>query len=737
MTRFLLLLLVGCADHTKNTDSAEPASSWDGLCETSFHYSPSATVDGVRLVGEFNNWDSSATPLDEWTEGQWSTSMRLPPGTHAYRFVEYTEWEYDGALVEVCDPSADLAICDASTFADRDWAQECTNGSIDCDSMIQVPDCHSPQIHIQNVNVNRAEGHVELSFRAVPGTEGDPNLSVQVLVGGVSVEATEADGLFHVEQSGLEPGRIQFDLQVTDDSGETNSVSVPIWTDEWNWDQAVIYHALIDRVANGNPDNDPALETTHPITDWAGGDIEGLTMALPYLESLGINTIWISNPQLGPEGAWDGDCGATYSGYHGFWPVSWDQTDPRLGGENLKSFIDAAHDRKMRVIMDWVGNHVHSDHELAQDTSAFHPEALCKDTNWEGVQNWDTIPESCWFTSYMPDADHTQPGISTEIVEMGVQWATEYELDGLRVDAAKHMPHTVSYNLRSRVHAALEHEGSGFDFNLIGETFDQAELINAYIGPNKLHGQFDFPLYWTLRSAFVDDSVSVASAVQTAASIHDRYPQGRMSTFLGNLDVGRFLTDAIEHTADVCPDGSLRQAGSPEDGVAYDRLRLAFTVLFTQPGMPMIYYGDELGIPGYTDPDNRQPLWWHGADLTIHDAESLASELPPGPSRVLDTVRRLVHARAAHPALRGGEWAEWWDGGEGLYATAHTNGEDAAIVVINRTGENQWIDNDIMFANLPPGRYIDVLSDETFTTESNRLSLEVSSFSSRVLVPSD
>ena len=735
---FLLWLIVGgCGDAPKDQTEIHQPTSWDGLCETSFHDSPSSAVDEVRIVGEFNDWNPSAHAMNEWTDGQWSTSIRLPPGPHSYRFVEYTEWIEDGASIEVCDPTADLAICDDSTFADQQWDQECTATSTDCDSMILVPQCNQPQIHIQNVDVNRTNGHVEVLFKAQPGSEGAPEISVAISVNEMPVEHTEEDGVFHVEHSTMEPGRIQFNIMATDGAGETNSVSVPVWTDDWTWDQAVIYHALIDRVANGNPDNDPASETTHPITDWAGGDLEGLTLSLPYLESLGVNTIWISNPQLAPEGAWDGDCGATYSGSHGFWPISWDETEPRLGGEKLQDFIDEAHGRRMRVIMDWVGNHVHSDHEWAQERSAFHPEALCKDTNWDGVQNWDRIPESCWFTSYLPDADHTQPLISTAIVDMGVQWASTYELDGLRVDAAKHMPHTVSYNLRSRVHEAFEHEGSGFDFNLIGETFDGEDLINAYIGPNKLHGQFDFPLYWALRASFVDDSASVQSAVHTAANIHNRYPNGRMSTFLGNLDVGRFLTDAIEHTADVCPDGTLRQATSVDNEEAYDRLRMAFTVLFTQPGMPMIYYGDELGLPGYTDPDNRQPLWWHGVDLTVHDAESLMGELAPGPRRVLDTVKRLAHARSEHPALRGGEWTEWWNGGDGLYATAHVKDDDAALVIINRTYEEHWIENDIVFANLPEGRYVDILSDEYFESASNRLSLGVSSFSTRVLVPAD
>ena len=103
-------------------------------------------------------------------------------------------------------------------------------------------------------------------------------------------------------------------------------------------------------------------------------------------------------------------------------------------------------------------------------------------------------------------------------------------------------------------------------------------------------------------------SSTLAACALYSSAMETNYPGGLMSTFLGNLDVGRFLTAAHEGNGDVCPDGELRQAGAPEDGLAFDKLRLAWTLLFTQPGMPLVYYGDEFGLPGYGDPDNRQPF---------------------------------------------------------------------------------------------------------------------------------
>ena len=684
---FLFLAACGPSKET-GSDTAE-TNDLGGLCEAAFYYETDGDPDRVLIAGDFNAWDTNEYPLEEWAPGQWTATVLLPPGLHAYQFIEFTEWEHDGAQLWTCDPAADLAICDQSTTHDLNWAQTCSPGTASCNSVIRVPDCHQPAIVVNEVSFNTDSVEISGSIK----TPSESSTEVTVLLNGNPISVDHEGTVFHVEHQGLPAGRNTIDITAsTEDGVNAEPVYIPFWNDDWTPEKAVIYHALIDRVANGNPNNDNTAETSHAITDWAGGDLEGLSDALPYLDSLGINTIWISNPQEGPSGAWGGDCNATYSGYHGFWPTDWNRVDPHLGDtEELDAFISAAHERGMRVWMDWVGNHVHQEHPLSNNVEQFNSQAICKETDWEGVSNWDRIPESCWFTDYMPDWDHSDKEVIDAVVEMAVDWAKERHLDGLRVDAAKHMSHAVVYNLRSRTEEALVPNGSDFLFPLIGETFDQAPLINAYIDDDQLHGQFDFPLYWTIRSTFIDESTSVKDAVLQAAAMENNYPGGLMSTFLGNLDVGRFLTAAHEYNSDVCPDGDLRQAGAPEEGLAFDKLRLAWTLLFTQPGMPLVYYGDEMGLPGYGDPDNRQPLWWHGADLTDHDVDSLKSVLPSGPGRVLDTVQKLAEARSLHPALRGGEQVEWWDGGPGLYATAHVRGDDSAIVILNRTDTEQWL----------------------------------------------
>ena len=370
----------------KNTDTGDADDTTstlveDGRC-SGFFYETETVPDGVLLAGEFNQRATDEYELEEWAPGQWGISIPLDPGVYAYQFIEFTEWEHDGALLWTCDSAATLAVCDESTTHDLEWEHACFPGRAGCNSMIRVDGCEAPKINIEKMDTSDSLLSLSGSVQTKAGTPAE----VQVLMNGEPLPVTTDGSMFHVEQVVLSEGRHAIDITAVDDGVEVAQQF--FHNDDWTPEKAVIYHALIDRVANGNTDNDQSEETTHAITDWAGGDLEGLTESLPYLESLGINTIWISNPQAGPSGAWGGDCNATYSSYHGFWPKDWDNVDAHLGNmDDLDVFIAAAHDRGMRVWMDWVGNHVHSEHPLAENINQFHAQAICKHTNWEGVSS--------------------------------------------------------------------------------------------------------------------------------------------------------------------------------------------------------------------------------------------------------------------------------------------------------------------------------------------------------------
>ena len=326
--------------------------------------------------------------------------------------------------------------------------------------------------------------------------------------------------------------------------------------------------------------------------------------------------------------------------------------------------MDAAHDRNMRVIMDWVANHVHETHPYhSANPDWFNSLAVCKDFSGN-QQNWDRIPEECWFAPYLPDIDYTQPEPLHVMVEDALWWARTYELDGFRVDAVKHMPHAVAWNLEARIRREIEHRHAGGDeqFWTVGETFDGYDRIDAYINRGDsllgLDGQFDFPLYYTLQAVFGSMSADLSALEGSLATGRAVYPEDRGS-FLGNHDVMRFVSEATEGYQDACVDGSeLRVAGLAWDPQIYTRMRLAWTFLFTQRDVPLVYYGDELGMPGYSDPDNRHPLWWYVDTDATTTVESVAAQLDGDRATLVRHVGALGRARQAHPALYRGQTVE-------------------------------------------------------------------------------
>ena len=183
--------------------------------------------------------------------------------------------------------------------------------------------------------------------------------------------------------------------------------------------------------------------------------------------------------------------------------------------------MDAAHGYGMRVLMDWVGNHVHEDHpwyaEHADDW--FNEQVLCK--VGDDYSNFDLLPETCWFAEYLPDIRFYALDPLHAVVEDAITWAQTYELDGFRVDGAKHMPHSVQWNLSSRIDETLEHSVAGgvFDFYTIGETYTSSrDWILAYQGASQLDAQFDFPLFFSLIAALADESATLADLAASVSA---------------------------------------------------------------------------------------------------------------------------------------------------------------------------------------------------------------------------
>jgi neopullulanase len=690
----------------------------DGECVTEFSHRPVGEATGVQVAGSFNGW--TGQDMERQEDGSYSLRIALEDGAYSYKFVELGENGSEGWL---CDPDQALFQCDKG----QSLATECSPDTESCNSMVTVSGCSTPDLALEELEIDRASGSLTASVLY----DGESLASFQVLLDGEDQSVGEWDGesALPLSFTQLAEGRHLLRISATDESGrDSEELHIPFWLDEHDWRKGLLYFVFVDRFSNGDSANDAPFGANWETADYMGGDWAGVADRLDHLESLGVTAIWLTAPQDNAEGAFDGKCGMTITGYHGYWPASGGLESHFGTEEELRELIGAAHDRGMRVLVDWVGNHVHEDHPYAQE----HPEWFTDLHLCDEDDNWNQAPETCWFAPYLPTIDYyAAPQLHT-MVDDALQFAKDYDIDGYRVDAVKHIPQAVHHNFQARVRSELEHSASGgsFEFYTVGETFSgDSALLSSYIGPDLLDGQFDFSLYWSILSALGRYESPLIDLEDSYTASKETYGDALMSQFLGNHDVERFLSHAAGEVGSLygdglCPEDTWRgPAQRPDWFDPYGRLKLAWTWLLTHEGTALIYYGDEIGLPGYHDPDNRQMMRF-GSDLSDFEEE------------VLGHVQKLGQARKEHPELLFGERQIWWGVGETeVLAVSRSSDEGHSIVLLNRSWEDRSLSNGLEWAGLPiEGSYTDVLTGDVFTPAGDGITIGLDAMSSRALV---
>jgi glycosidase len=235
---------------------------------------------------------------------------------------------------------------------------------------------------------------------------------------------------------------------------------------------------------------------------------------------------------------------------------------------------------------------------------------------------------------------------------------------------------------------------------MVGETFDgDRGIIKSYVDPNTmLDGQFDFPLRGQVLGTLLhrDGQMSDLSGFLDA---NDGYygPGSVMSTFIGNHDVPRVIEQALDTPMFGPWDGGKNLAWSgqptlPTSKNPFERLAVAYTLLFTIPGIPMLYYGDELGMPGAGDPDNRRFMQWK--DYTTNQ------------TWLRDRLAVLAKIRHDHAATRRGT-RQTIGVSTDAFLYKMTSAGDTVFVALNRGDAQQPA------PNLPAGNYVDLISGAT------------------------
>ena len=342
---------------------------------------------------------------------------------------------------------------------------------------------------------------------------------------------------------------------------------------------------------------------------------------------------------------------------------------------------------------------------------------------------WDSEPETCWFTDYLADFNYTHGGARDAVADHAIEWIIESGADGFRVDAVKHVNREFLRTLRRRLTSEVER--TGIPFYLVGETFTgDAGLIASFISGDMIHGQFDFPLNAALLDAFAVEGRGLNTLDSDARSIKATYGDGIMSNFIGNHDIARFVSLAngdiycgpwsVQHNISQ---GWNQPPSAPSEATAYAKLRLAFTYAMTVPGVPLIYYGDEFGMPGAGDPDNRRMMRFDG-ELSGNEATTLAF------------MQTLGQVRADHPALRTGSWGAALLAEADFLAFPRVHADETVIVVINRAGSSRSAELGVGGLGLS-GTFTDALGNASDATVSGGdLSVTIPARAAAIFVPS-
>ena len=380
----------------------------------------------------------------------------------------------------------------------------------------------------------------------------------------------------------------------------------------------VLYSLMIDRFVNGNTDNDRKLNRPDvlPKVDYYGGDLKGITDKINdgFFNELGITTIWISPITQNPYDAWgqNEDPATRFSGYHGYWPIYVTKIDTRFGTDaELRELLDTAHSHGLNVILDYVANHMHINSPVLQE----HPDWTTSMYLPDGRRNlelWDEERLTTWFDVHIPTLDLEREEICEPLTDSALYWIANYDFDGFRHDACKHIPENYWRMLCRKMKTRFP------DRKLwqIGETYGSPELIGSYVKTGMIDAQFDFNFYHTAIDVLAqnDDISKIARVVEESAANYGSHHT--MGNITGNHDKPRFISvagGAVDPAEDTKKAGWKREIGVG-DPVGYKKLALLEAMICTIPGVPCFYQGDEYGVPGANDPDNRRMMAFDGYD---------------------------------------------------------------------------------------------------------------------------
>jgi glycosidase len=595
-----------------------------------FKFKPPYPAHKVTLAGTFNGWDKWATPMKKDSLGIWRVTLILEEGIYQYKFVvDGTSW--------FPDPHSD------------DYAPDGFGGK---NSVIYVDTRYEEVILKRGDGLFVKElllhdmGKISFTNRIHPDsllirfrTASEDVEEVLLLKDGLSIQMKRVYESFLYEYYEamfyLENPLLLYLFKIRDGNrwlyygrGGINSLEKFVldisriqvfYTPQWVED-AVFYQIFPERFWNGDPANDPPgtkpwkYEVLTPPKGWFvfyGGDLWGIIEKVDHLLELGINAVYLNPIFSSPSN-------------HKYDIIDYLNVDPHFGGNDaFDSLIKVFKRYGIRIILDGVFNHTSDEHPFFQDIVRRGPDSPY--WNWYIIKKWP-FPEKfdnnnkpidyyeCWWGfGDLPKLNYSNPEVRKYILEIGKYWI-ERGIDGWRLDVPNEVPHNFWKDFRREIKSVNP------DAYLVGEIWGDA---SPWLEGDEFDAVMNYQLRELLFRFVVREEITPSKFLREFENLYFRYPP-QASRVLFNLlsshDTERFL-QAVEGNK-----------GKMEEAVF---------LLFTLPGTPVIYYGEEVGMLGGGDPDCRRPMIW---DTLLQDGE------------LFSYYKKLIRIRKENPALRRGSF---------------------------------------------------------------------------------
>ena len=492
----------------------------------------------------------------------------------------------------------------------------------------------------------------------------------------------------------------------------------------------LIYLIMPDRFVNGDPTNDAFKDLRDTLSDRKnpfarhGGDLAGVASKLDYLKDLGVTSIWMTpvmenDMPIMKESIW------MMSGYHGYWITSHYKVDKRFGGnEAYKSFVQAAHQKGLKVLQDAVYNHIGNHHHTVLDppmkdwlnqwpvyTGPDHREEVFFDPYATASERNRMI--GGWFVPHLPDLNLSNPYVAKYMIQQNIWSTEEFGIDGWRVDTYKYCDEP----FLNDINAALLREYP--KLTVFGEAWTNTVAGSAYFTQNNMNTAFkhqikgvtDFPLQGAIMDVLNQPFGWNEGVMKVYTTLSQDFLYKDPFTnciFLDNHDMNRFFSMA---------------------GESMNKYKIGLGLLLTTRGIPQVYYGTEILMKNFKDPnDAAVRLDFPGGWKSDNNDKFSAGGRTEKEQEAFDFFKSLAQFRKGSPALTKGKLIQFIPK-NGVYVYFRVSDKQKIMCVVNTSNKEENIQMSAFSEMVSQNKVLlDILNKKTITINQNPIAIPPVSF---------